>query len=181
MPAQSLDETAPLRLTAMPLSPEAFAPYGDVIASHGPATPINQGKGWRYPDLARVDITADGGRPAISRVACVPEAIPVRLRLMERHPLGSQAFIPVDGQRYVVVVAPAGAPPGPEALQAFVANGDQGINYHRGVWHHPMIALDNACEFLEVHRAGPERNCDEVEIGTRVAVHLPENDPADPL
>ncbi|HET7315644.1 ureidoglycolate lyase [Salinisphaera sp.] len=175
MSAQSHDDTAALTLTAVPLSPEAFAPFGDVIESQGPSNPINQGKGWRYPDLARVDVASGDGRTAISRVACVPEATPVRLRLMERHPLGSQAFIPVDGQRYIVVVAPAGEPPGPDALRAFVASGDQGINYHRGVWHHPMIALDNACDFLEVHRAGPGNNCDEVEIGARIAVRLPDS------
>lgn len=161
-----------LELVATPLSAKAFAPYGDVIESTGPSIPINHGTGHRYRDLATVTVAAEGGRPAISRVACVAEAVPVLLRLMERHPLGSQAFVPVDGQRYLVVVAPPGAAPKPDALRAFLANGRQGINYHRGTWHHPIIALDRDCEFVEVHRAGPDDNCEEVEIGTHVEVYL---------
>ncbi len=160
-------------LTAVPLSQQDFAPFGDVIESGGPSELINQGSGRRYPDLARIDVAADGGRTAISRVRCVPETTPVPLRLMERHPLGSQAFVPLDGQRYIVVVAPCGGPLRPEQLQAFVADGAQGINYHRGVWHHPMIALGLACEFLEVHRAGPGSNYDEAEIGAPIRVGLP--------
>ncbi|MDA3922852.1 MAG: ureidoglycolate lyase [Salinisphaera sp.] len=175
MSAQNHDKPTAITLTAVPLTAEQFAPYGDVIESTGPSNPINQGKGWRYPELAGVDVTTNQGYATISRVACVPEAIPVPLRVLERHPLGSQAFIPVDGQRYLVVVAPAGEPPGLDALQAFVADSHQGINYHRGVWHHPMIALDAACEFVEVHRAGPGDNCDEIELGARITVGLTEN------
>lgn len=175
MSTQSSEETAIRTLTTEPLTPEAFAPYGDVIASTGESIPINQGKGWRYLDLAQVDVADDNGRAAISRVVCAPEDAPVPLRLMERHPLGSQAFIPVNGQRYIVVVAPAGEPPRPESIHAFLANGEQGINYHRGVWHHPMIALDTACDFLEVHRAGPGDNCDESEVSLPIQVRLPDN------
>lgn len=176
MSAPSHDTQTAITLTAAPLTAEGFAPYGDVIESSGQSNPINQGKGWRYPELAGVDVTADQGYATISRVACIPEATPVPLRVLERHPLGSQAFIPVDGQRYLVVVAPAGEPPSLDSLRAFVADCHQGINYHRGVWHHPMIALDTACEFVEVHRAGPGDNCDEVEIEARATVCLPDSE-----
>jgi len=161
-----------LVLTAQQLSVEAFAPYGDVIAATGAASTINQGMGGRSSDLAQVDVTADGGRAAISVITCIPESLPIELRLMERHPLGSQAFIPLNGQRYVVVVAPAGAPPTREDLRAFLCRGDQGINYHRGIWHHPMLALDRVCEFAEFHRAGPGANCDEVQLPCAVVVHV---------
>lgn len=171
MAASTQDE---IILTAEPLSAEAFAPFGDVVESSGPCDTINQGKGWRYRDLAQIDLTADDGHTAVSIVACAPEAAPVPLRLMERHPLGSQTFMPVNGQSYIVVVAPAGEPPAPESFRAFVADGSQGVNYHRGVWHHPMIALDRACEFFEVHRAGPGDNCDEAEIGVQMSVCLPD-------
>lgn len=175
MSTSSPDTQTPITLTAAPLTAEAFAPYGDVIASTGEPTPINQGKGWRYSQLAGVDVTAEQGYATISRVACAPEALPVPLRVLERHPLGSQAFIPVNGQRYLVVVAPAGEPPSLDTLRAFIAEGHQGINYHRGIWHHPMIALDTDCEFVEVHRAGPGANCDEVEIEAAASVCLPES------
>lgn len=163
-------------LTAQPLTAEAFAPYGDVIAARGEAstiaTTINQGMGSRCSDLARVDVAADGGRAAISVITCIAEALPITLRLMERHPLGSQAFVPLNGQRYVVVVAPAGAPPARADLRAFLCRGDQGINYHRGIWHHPMLALDRACEFAEFHRAGPGTNCDETPLPCAVVVQV---------
>src|SRR5699024_2931784 len=130
--------TKALQLKAAPLTAEAFAPYGQVIASVGEAEPMTQGMGQRFRDLAIVDVLAESGRPAISRVRCLPEPLPIRLRLMERHPLSTQAFIPADGQRYVVVVAPAGEPPQLDALRAFVCSGGQGISYGRGIWHHPM-------------------------------------------
>ncbi|ERJ19987.1 Ureidoglycolate hydrolase protein [Salinisphaera shabanensis E1L3A] len=165
----------PTLLQAEPLRAETFAPFGDVIESTTTPNAINQGMGERFADLATLELDAEGGRPTISRMRCQPETLPVDLRLMERHPLSSQAFVPVDGQRYIVVVAPAGDVPTADTLRAFVANGDQGINYRRGVWHHPMIALDRVCEFLEVHRAGPEANCDEVPLDATIVVDVPES------
>src|SRR5699024_355363 len=127
-------------LRAEPLTAVAYAPYGEVIASTGDGESMNQGMGRRFRDLATVDVLAEFGRPAISRVRCLPEPLPIRLRLLERHPLSTQAFIPADGQRYVVVVAAAGQPPQLQELRAFVCTGEQGISYARGIWHHPMIA-----------------------------------------
>ncbi|WP_318269488.1 ureidoglycolate lyase [Salinisphaera orenii] len=160
-------------MRAEPLTADAFAPYGDVIASTGDATTINQGMGQRFANLASLDVTADNGAATIHRVHAVAEPSPVPLRLMERHPLSTQAFIPVDGQRYLVVVAPAGDAPGPDALRVFVATGDQGINYHRGIWHHPLIALDSDCDFLEVARTGPGANCEESEIDANIVAYPP--------
>ncbi len=165
-------ETARARvhtLTAEPLMAGAFAPYGDVLAVGGPSTLINQGKGRRYADLARIDL-AENGRTAVSLMTCVAEATPVPLRLMERHPRGNQVFMPINGQRYIVVVAPPGAPPATADLRAFFCRGDQGINYHRGVWHHPMIALDEPATFLEVHWTGADDNCDETVLTQPVQV-----------
>ena len=165
-----------LALVAEPLTAEAFRPYGDVIALGGPSDPINQGKGRRYPRLAQGDFDATGGA-AVSLMTCVPEPTPVPLRLMERHPKGNQVFYPADHQRYLVVVAPPGAPPRAGALRAFLCRGDQGVNYHRGVWHHPMIALDHPCTFVEMHWAGPGGNCDETPLARPVTVHLPDGQP----
>jgi len=161
------------RLNAELLSAAAFAPYGQVIESTGDGEPMNQGMGQRFRDLATVDVLAEQGAPAISRVRCLPEPLPIRLRLMERHPLSTQAFIPADGQRYVVVVAPAGEPPQLDAFRAFVCDGGQGINYGRGIWHHPMIALDKSCDFIEIHRAGPDTNCDEANLPSVIEIRLP--------
>lgn len=165
-----------LALVAVPLTAEAFRPYGDVIALGGPSDPINQGKGRRYPRLARFDLDATGGA-AVSLMTCVPEAMPVPLRLMERHPQGNQVFYPADHQRYIVVVAPPGDPPRPEAIRAFLCRGDQGVNYRRGVWHHPMIALDRPCTFVEVHWAGAGPNCDEAPLARSMAVRVAAGEP----
>lgn len=159
-------------IEAVPLTAEAFAPYGDVVEVGGDYSDMNQGFGKRYSNLAEVDVGRDGGLPAIHLVTCIPEETPVPLRLMERHPLSSQLFMPLSGQTWIVLVAPAGDPPQPDAIKAFVASGNQGVNYHRGVWHHPLVVLGKECAFLEVQRLGPEVNCDEAQIATPMAVTI---------
>lgn len=161
-------------LRARPLTCEDFAPFGDVIetAGHDGFT-INQGTATRYHDLARVDVTARGGRAAIGLVRAQPQTTPVPLRLMERHPLASQAFIPLGQYPFLVVVARPGPAPDQTMLHAFVSNGHQGINYHKGVWHHPLIALGAETDFVVVDRQGPGDNCDEAAIqGGTVTVTL---------
>jgi ureidoglycolate lyase len=88
--------------------------------------------------------------------------MPLRIRMMERHPLGSQAFIPMRGNPFLILVAPPGDDLKSSQLRAFISNGHQGVNYHRGVWHHPILALTDQDEFLVVDRAGSGNNCDEV-------------------
>ncbi len=98
-------------------------------------------------------MTAEDGRPVISIFQVLkPATLPFRLRLMERHPISSQAFIPLDRSDFLVVVAPADARPEPLTLRGFVARSGQGINLHAGVWHHPLIALQ-ASDFLVVDRS----------------------------
>ena len=92
-----------------------------------------------------------------------PLPAPVTLRVMERHPLGSQAFYPLEGRRYLVVVAPPGEFK-PSAIVAFLAQGRQGVNYAPGVWHHFLLALEAPSDFLVIDRAGGGDNCDEVTL-----------------
>jgi ureidoglycolate lyase len=150
-------------LAVEPLDAAAFAPFGEVIeaASARRAFAINAGTTERFDDLARIDTDADGGRPVLSLFRAQPRALPFAVRMLERHPLGSQAFMPLDPAiRYLVVVAED-----PLALpRAFLASHGQGVNYRRGGWHHPLIALDRVSEFLVIDRAGPGGNCDEVEL-----------------
>ncbi|EEG07988.1 ureidoglycolate lyase [Pseudogulbenkiania ferrooxidans] len=154
-----------LALTVEPLSREAFAPFGDVIEASEAVRhfPINGGNTERYHDLASVEPGPEG-RAIVSIFRGQPRALPFRVEMMERHPLGSQAFIPLSGRPYLVVVAPAGAPPAAEHLRVFLARADQGVNYRTGVWHHPLLALDAVCDFLVVDRSGPGHNCDEVQL-----------------
>lgn len=163
-----------LILKARPLTAAAFAPYGDVLevpARDG--EPMNQGWAQRYRDVADVDIDDETGAVAISLVRSQADTAPVVLRLVERHPLGSQIFMPLSANPFIVVVGPAGEVLAPDQLLAFVTNGQQGVNYHKGVWHHPMIALQNTSDFIVIDRQGPGNNCDEsVMDGSDVEVRL---------
>lgn len=163
-------------LSPLPLTRERFAPFGDVIAASPDARrAMNEARFERFNDLARLNIDpVSGGRVAVSIARCrAPTALPYRFDTIERHPLGSQAFIPLNGQRFIVVVAPAGESAEIGDLCAFATNGHQGINYHRGVWHMPLIALEAGQEFLIIDRAGEGANCEELILSERVTLLAP--------
>lgn len=153
------------RLVVEALTPEAFAPFGDVIEASDDREhfTINAGTTERYHDLASVEPGPEG-RVILSIFRGQPRQLPFVVRMMERHPLASQAFIPMSGRPYLVVVAPAGDSPRCDQLRAFLAGPNQGVNYAPGVWHHPLLALETACDFLVVDRKGPGHNCDEIEL-----------------
>jgi ureidoglycolate lyase len=90
--------------------------------------------------------------------------------LMERHPAGSQAFMPLSHFPFIVVVAPAGEDVDIQSIAAFVTNGRQGVNYHRGVWHMPMKAMQAGEEFLVIDRAGEDQNCDELYLSDAILI-----------
>lgn len=149
-----------ISLRPEPLTKERFAPYGDVIeASLENPDAMNAARFQRFDDLCDVDM--GGGDVALSVARCrAPTMLPLRLDMVERHPLGSQAFVPLKPCRMVIVVAPPGEGVEVSELRAFVTNGKQGINYHRGTWHMPLIAFDAGQEFLIVDRGGSESNCE---------------------
>jgi len=150
-----------LTLKPEPLGKAEFAPFGDVIeTSNEPDTAMNESRFERFGNLCIAD-TAGNGRVAVSIVRCrVATELPWSIGMVERHPLGSQAFVPLSRSRMIIVVGPGGARVDPEDLRAFVTNGRQGINYHRGTWHMPLIAFETGQEFLVIDRAGAETNCD---------------------
>ena len=146
------------------LTREAFAPFGDVIELDGARHfPINGGTTERYHDLAQVDVIGQGGRPLINLFRAQPRALPVEINMMERHPLGSQAFLPLSDVSYLIVVAPAGEFD-PVRMRAFWTDGWQGVNYAKGVWHHPLLALERVSDFVVVDRGGEQPNCDEIAL-----------------
>jgi ureidoglycolate lyase len=149
----------------IPLSTELFSAYGDVIevASTREHFSINEGNTERYHDLATVDVTLDHGRPLISIFRAKPLTMPHEIRLMERHPLSSQAFMPLGQHPYLVVVAAKGEF-NPENIKVFLAQANQGVNYHAGTWHHYCFALQEISDFLVVDRGGDGQNCDFVEL-----------------
>ena len=136
------------------LSRAGFAAFGDVIAVAGSRHyTINDGHAERHHDLARVDVADEGGRPLINIFRATPWPLPLSVAMVERHPLSSQAFIPLAPARFLLVVAAPGDAPDPSALRVFVTDGSQGVNYARGTWHHPVLALDHVTDFLVVDRA----------------------------
>ena len=150
-----------ITLKPEPLTSERFAPYGDVIeASINRTAAMNAERFQRFDDLCKIDMQ-DDGRVAISIARCrVATTLPLRVDMVERHPLGSQAFMPLTPCRMIVVVAPPEESVDASDLRAFVTNGRQGINYHRGTWHMPLIAFDAGREFLIIDRAADTPNCD---------------------
>jgi ureidoglycolate lyase len=150
-----------------PLSAEAFRPFGDVIEAGNSAQQflINEGFATRHHDLAKVDVSAGSGRVGLSVFRALPRSLPFQLRVMERHPLGSQAFVAMSALPFLVVVAPRTEPLDMQQLRCFRAAAGQGVNYAPGTWHHPLIALERESDFLVVDRcAGTGNNLDEVDV-----------------
>lgn len=158
-------------LQAEPLTAPAFAPFGSVIetAGHLPQS-INQGTCERFDDLAPVDVLADGGRPLISIFKALPRALPHQVRILERHPLSSQAFYPLDGRPYLIVVAYEGGDGSPGRVRAFRAAGNQGVSYGRNIWHHSLLAICASSHFLVIDRGGPGGNCEEQALESPILV-----------
>jgi ureidoglycolate lyase len=153
------------RLAIRPLTRAGFAPFGDVIEMTGAHHyPINQGYAERFHDLARVDANAEGGEPIISVFRGKPRPRPIEIGFVERHPLGSQAFYPLQDCDWLIVVADADARPSIATLRAFRATGRQGINYARNVWHYPLLVIDRESDFLIIDRKGPGNNLEELEL-----------------
>lgn len=143
-----------------PLTPEAFAPFGDVLDATGDADKIiNAGKCGRFHDRARLDFGPDG-RAGISLFDAEPRVLPYQLDLLERHPDGSQAFLPMSQNSFLVTVAPDenGQPGRP---LAFLTKPGQGVNFHKGTWHGVLTPLELPGLFAVVDRIGETPNLEE--------------------
>ncbi|MCT4557662.1 MAG: ureidoglycolate lyase [Pelagimonas sp.] len=158
-------------IKALPLTAGRFAPFGDVLDCTGDADKlINQGLCGRFHDRADLDFGPDG-RAGLSLFKAQPRALPYRLDMVERHPEGSQAFIPMHQNPWLVIVAEPGtatdmssetpAPARPGAIHAFVAGPGQGINFHRGTWHGVLTPLHEPGLFAVVDRIGDTANLEE--------------------
>ncbi|MEJ8560680.1 ureidoglycolate lyase [Yoonia sp. GPGPB17] len=142
-----------------PLTKEAFAPFGDVLEVAGdPDKIINQGLCGRYHDRAQIDIV--DGKVGISLFNAEPRQFPIALDMMERHPDGSQAFLPMSFDPFVVIVA-ADADGIPGQPRAFLTAPGQGVNYARGTWHGVLTPLHAPGLFAVVDRIGPGANLQE--------------------
>lgn len=160
-----------------PLQSAAFSAFGDVIEASDSATnfAINYGQTRRYHDLAQIDVSAAGGRPIVSLFRSTPLPAPLEIKLLERHPHSSQAFIPLGNQPYLVVVAPPGELD-ETSIKVFLAQPGQGVNYRAGTWHHFSLALGCVSDFLVIDRGGPAHddlaNCDEQTLQQPFSIDL---------
>ncbi|MER9656628.1 ureidoglycolate lyase [Mesorhizobium sp. M0152] len=162
------------RIVARPLTRESFAAFGDVIDMSGDNHyPINGGKAERYHDLATAEATGPNGRVLISMVRGTPYELPLKLTMVERHPFGSQAFIPLSPRPFLVVVCHDGAE-GPGEPQAFITAPGQGINYRRNLWHGVLTPLGEPQDFVIVDRGGDGSNLEEFHFSHPYEIHLPD-------
>ncbi|MBN9364121.1 MULTISPECIES: ureidoglycolate lyase [unclassified Devosia] len=153
--------TASRTLFIEPLTQQAYAPFGQVIETEGAHHyPINGGMTERYHDLARVELGGVHPRPLISIARGQPYALPLTLRMVERHPLGSQAFYPLAQRPFLSIVAPdeGGIPGRP---RAFLAAPGQGINMAMNTWHAVLTPLGETSDFLIIDRGGEGNNLEE--------------------
>lgn len=148
-------------LRTQPLSQDAFAPFGDVLEiGETPDMVINQGQCDRFHDLAKVDFIGNDARAGISLFHSKARSLPYRLDMVERHPLGSQAFIPMTASPFLTIVA-ADVNGKPDVPFAFITAPGQGVNYHRNTWHGVLTPLSEPGLFAVVDRIGDGNNLEE--------------------
>ncbi|MEB3753144.1 ureidoglycolate lyase [Acinetobacter sp. MD2(2019)] len=146
-----------------PLTAEAFAPFGEVIGCEGNAFfHINDAHTERYHALVETEAQGEA-QVGISIFRNIKTTqLPLDISMLERHPKGSQAFIPMQGQKFLIVVALSANEQQPDLHQvhAFMSNGAQGVNYRAGTWHHPLLTLESPSDFAVIDRLGSGANCD---------------------
>lgn len=152
------------KLCQKPLTRESFARFGDVIdAATTDVLSINEGNTQRFHDLAHLDLLSDNGKPSVNIFRLTPLASPITVSLVERHPKSSQTCFSLEDKPYLVVVAPPGELDMDKA-ETFLLQPDQGVSYHRGIWHHYSLATEQISDFLVIDRIADHENCDEVRL-----------------
>ena len=162
-----------MNLTPIPLTVDRFAEFGEVVElEHARQISINHGLTTRFHDLLNIDTNDQGGRPTVNIFRTSPLPLPHKVKVMERHPLGSQGFIPMGDQPFLVLVANPSPrlstnPPTKlpfDDLTLFVTNGRQGVNLKKNTWHHFQIVLGGVQDFIVIDRGGAgDNNADNLE------------------
>ena len=142
-----------IKLTPEKLTTENFSQFGQVISlEQKDFLIINNGYAKKYPDLATIDTQEHGGTTTVHIYVAKKRQFPLQINMLEKHPFFSQTFIPKDNQPFLVVVAPASDEPNIRDIRAFISNGEQGVNYSRGVWHFPLISVKDGAQFIVIDR-----------------------------
>ena len=140
------------------ITKQNFSSYGDIISTED-ATPIdiNAGYAKRYDNLANINTSKENGESIVSIFSAIKRTFPMKIDMMEKHPLGSQAFIPMKETVFLAFVAPCGDKPDLDKLESFIIPKGIGINYNPGIWHFPLISTEDM-NFLVVDRKGSGNN-----------------------
>ena len=140
------------------ISRSNFSSYGDLISTNDihPVN-INEGYAKRFDNLANLDTSKDSGKTIVSIFSALKRTFPMKIHMMEKHPLGTQAFIPMKETTFLAFVAPSGESPEIDKIQSFIIPPKMGINYKPGIWHFPLISTENI-NFLVIDRKGSGDN-----------------------
>ena len=142
----------------IPITKEKFSRFGDMIStSEIKPIEINNGYAKRYDGIANLNTSKDNGETTISIFSALKRNFPMKIDMMEKHPLGSQAFIPMKETTFLAFVAPNGDKPDLNKIEAFIIPPGIGVNYKPGTWHFPLISTEDM-NFLVVDRKGPGDN-----------------------
>ena len=140
------------------INKENFKKFGDMITTDDiKPLEINDGYAQRYDGIANLDAKKDNGETTISIFSALKRSFPMKVDMMEKHPLGSQDFIPMKESTFLAFVAPEGAKPDLDKVEAFIIPKGVGVNYNAGIWHFPLIATEDM-DFLVVDRKGEGDN-----------------------
>ena len=141
-----------------PITKENFSNFGDMITTNDiKPLEINNGYAKRFDGIANVDTSKDNGETIISIFSALKRSFPMKIDMMEKHPLGSQAFVPMKETTFLVFVAPKGNKPDLNKIEAFIIPPGIGVNYNPGTWHFPLISTENM-NFLVIDRKGSGDN-----------------------
>ncbi|KAA8735406.1 ureidoglycolate lyase [Acinetobacter qingfengensis] len=158
-----------------PLTKAAFAKFGDVIeCEESEFFPINDGHTQRYHALSTIQCEGEGSSVGITIFRnVITTDLPLKISMLERHPYGSQSFIPMARQKFLIIVALASNADQPDEqhIYAFESNGLQGVTYAKGVWHHPLLSYESPSDFLVVDRISGGENCDVYQLSSPCVIN----------
>jgi ureidoglycolate lyase len=167
-----------ITLTPQALTQQAFSEFGDVLEVGGKPIMINEGTTERYHRLSDVTLGDDGEESMgiINIFRAQPRGMPMNISMMERHPLGSQAFLPTNNRPYLVLVCLGEDAPDPDTLKLFIAHDSgqsvQGVSYKANCWHHPLLALDEVTDFWVIDRMGAGNNLEVMDFESTLTITI---------
>jgi ureidoglycolate lyase len=142
-----------LKLTPEVLTKDNFQLFGEVLSTENKESiTINDGFASKFPDIVKLDTKEESGETSVHIFVAKKRQFPLQITMLENHPFFSQTFIPKNNTPFIVVVAPPSQEPVIENIKAFITDGDQGISYSRGVWHFPLISMNDNSEFIVLDR-----------------------------